>query len=183
MTRKDAGTAYVRSGALRSSHPLLKRVRLNREAGQRPDQHGQEHRHQTDEEAVAELVPEILDEPVSLGQDGLKAVKRWVRRPDEPLELDIAFIAIERDQQHVVDGRQRPDHERDAEYHRRHFGEERPQPMARAERRRTGRAGDAHNCTSLVWSVRIRMITIGISTGRADMTAATPSDGWAASKA
>ena len=29
MTRKDAGTAYVRSGALRSSHRLLKRIRLN----------------------------------------------------------------------------------------------------------------------------------------------------------
>jgi hypothetical protein len=61
--------------------------------------------------------------------DGLKAVEGWVRRPDEALELYIAFIAIERDQQHVVNGRQRPDQERDAEYHRRHFGEKPPQPM------------------------------------------------------
>src|SRR6185503_17109972 len=104
-------------------------------------------------------------------------------RPDEALELYIAFIAIERDQQHVVNGRQRPDQERDAEYHRRHFGEKAPQPMARSEHGRTGRAGYAHNCTFLVWTVRMRMITIGISAGRADRTAATPSDGWAASKA
>ena len=29
MTRNDAGIAYVRSGALTSSHPSLKRIRLN----------------------------------------------------------------------------------------------------------------------------------------------------------
>ena len=44
-------------------------------------------------------------------------------------------------------------------------------------------AADAHSCTSRVWSVRIRRIAIGISTGSADSTAATPSDGRAASKA
>jgi len=36
---------------------------------------------------------------------------------------------------------------------------------------------------SFVWSLRISTITIGISTGRADMTAATPSAGLAVSKA
>ena len=46
-----------------------------------------------------------------------------------------------------------------------------------------GVQGYAHICTSLVWSLRIRTITIGISTGTADITAATPSAGFAASKA
>jgi len=39
--------------------------RAQGEARQRSDHHGQQHRHQPDEDAVAELAPEILDQPVS----------------------------------------------------------------------------------------------------------------------
>ena len=85
--------------------------------------------------------------------------------------------AIERDQQHVVHGRQRPDQERDAEHHRGHLRRRPAAADSAVGAPASRRAGDAHSCTSLVWSVRIRMIAIGISTGRADITAATPSDG------
>jgi hypothetical protein len=88
--------------------------------------HSQEHRHQTNEEAVTELAPEILNQPISLGQDGVEAVERRVRGPQEALELYVAVVGIERDQQHVVDGRQRPQQEHDDEYHRGHFGENSP---------------------------------------------------------
>src|SRR5262245_15411982 len=98
----------------------------------------------------------------------MEAVERWIRRPDDALELDISFVGIERDQQHVVHGRQRPDQEHDGQHHREGFDEHPPRP---------------HNWTSRVWSVRIRMMAIGIRTGRADITTAMPSVGWAASKA
>jgi len=90
---------------LTSSQPLLKRIRPNAKLASDPISTVRKHRHQTNEKAVAELVPEILDQPISLGQYGIEAVERWVRRPDEALELYIPFIAIERDQQHVVNGR------------------------------------------------------------------------------
>ncbi len=46
-----------------------------------------------------------------------------------------------------------------------------------------GRRGGAHNCTSFMRSLRISMITSGISRGRAVMTVATPRRGSAVVKA
>src|SRR5262249_10528280 len=146
---------------------------------------------------------EMLNQPIALGHYCVEAVERRVWRPNDTRELYITFVGIERDQQHVVHGRQRPDQQHDTEYHRDRFSENSPQPIARPAHRPAGWVGDAgatvaahvrasarkgpvlalHNCTSLVWSVRIRMSVIGISTGRADSTTATPSAGWAASKA
>ncbi len=78
----------------------------HREARQRADQHGQNHRQQTDVKAVAELVPEILEIPGLLRHDRAEALERWLGGPDIAVELDFTFFGVERDQQHVVDGRQ-----------------------------------------------------------------------------
>ena len=61
------------------SEPLPSRIRLHREARQGADQHGQHHRQQTDVQAVAELLPEILEVAVVLHQDHAEAVERWLR--------------------------------------------------------------------------------------------------------
>ena len=67
----------------------------------------------------------------------------------------------------------------------RRLGHVAPQPVAAApaDRPRRPVGVGAHSCTSAVRSLRIRMITSGISSGSADITAATPSRGCARSKA
>src|SRR5947208_1704853 len=168
MTRKEAGTAYVSSGTLTSSPTWLERIRPNAKLASDPISTVRIIVHQANEKAVAELMPEVLDEPISLGQDGVEAMERRVRRPDDPLEFDVALVAIERDQQHVVHGCQRPDQQQGAQGEGSQL-DQHPPP--------------AHSCISRVPSARIRMSVIGTSTGRADITAATPSEGWAPSKA
>ena len=130
MTRKDAGTTYVRSGALTSSDPLLKRMRPNEKLASDPMSTVRNIVIRPMKKLLPNWCQKSSTQPVSLGQDDLKAVERRVRRPDEALELYITFVAVERDQQHVVHGRQRPDQEQDAKSHRGHFGESAPQPMA-----------------------------------------------------
>ena len=120
--------------------------------------------------------------PVMLRHDRTEALKRWLGRPDIAVEFDFAFFGIECNQQHVVDGEQRPDQEDAAEHHRGRFGENPSQTVAPTRRLRECQR-DAHSCASLVWSLRINTITIGISTGSADITAATPSAGLPKSKA
>src|SRR5262249_43601669 len=109
--------------------------------------------------------------------DYVEAVERRVWRPDDAVELYITLVRIERDQQHVVHGRQRPEQQHDGERHRGRGGEH-PPPRARPAQRLQA----LHTCTARVWSgrvrsVRIRRIASGISTGRADITTATPRAG------
>src|SRR5262249_25030637 len=133
-------------------------------------------------QAVAELAPEILEVPISLGYDDPKAFKRRVRRPDITGELVITF-RIERDQTHVVNRQERPDQQHDAEHRQGRVGETPPHAIARPARQPAEGRSDAHNCTSVVCTLRISTITSGISTGRADNITATPSSGWPRSNA
>ena len=75
------------------------------------------------------------------------------------------------------------DHKHDAERHSGRLREKPPQSAVPTARRPAGDHSAAHNCTAVVWSLRISIITIGISTGRADNAAATPSSGRLTSKA
>jgi hypothetical protein len=52
-----------------------------------------------------------------LRHDLAKALERWLGRPEIPVELDFPFFRVESDQKHVVDGRERPDQDDDAEHH------------------------------------------------------------------
>src|SRR5205823_8298236 len=97
----------------------------------------------------------------------------------------IAF-GFERDHDHVVERRNRPNQQDDADQRRPGIAQIAPAPgdpphPIRRLRRCYSRAGirryRGHSCTSAVLSLRIRMITSGISSGNADMTAATPSCG------
>src|SRR6202048_3030855 len=119
---------------------------------------------------------------MSLAYDDPKAFERRVRRPDIAGELVITF-GIERDQEHVVNRQERPDQQHDAEHRRGRFGEDAPPAVARPARRPAERRGDAHNSTSIAWTLRISTITSGISTGRADNITAMPSSGWPRSNA
>jgi len=104
---------------------------------------------------------------------------RW---PDVAVELDLPFLGIERDQEQIVHRQQRPNEEDDAERRRTALDEHPPQAPAPAPQA-ADNGRDAHSCTSLVRSRFISTITIGIKSGRADMTAAIPSAGWLRSKA
>src|SRR5947199_49570 len=139
--------------------------RIGRERG---DQHGKDHRREPDVEAVGELPPEVFEIAGVLRQNHAEALERRCRGPEVAAELDLAFLGIERDQQHGVDGDQRPDQQHDAEHHRARFRDEPP---------------ESHSCTTLVWSARISAITSGTSSGRTEIAAATPSAGFAAPKA
>ena len=116
-----------------------------------------------------------------MGQDHAEGIERRLGREDVAGELDFTFFRIEGDQQHVVDREQRPDQQYQAEHHRARFGEK-PTPPAAPASQPAGCHGDAHNCASLVCSLRIMMMMIGISTGTADITAATPRSGLIPSK-
>ena len=117
---------------------------FDRKARQRADEHRQERGRHAEIQAVAELAPEILEVPISLGYDDPKAFERRVRRPDITGELVITF-GIERDQEHVVNRQERPDQQHDAEHRRGRFGEEPAHAVARPVRRPTEGRGDAHN--------------------------------------
>src|SRR5262249_5713450 len=116
-----------------------------------------------------------------LRQDHAEALERGFRWPEVAAELDLAFLRIEGDQQHVVHGQQRPDEQGDAEQDGARRGEEPSEPDA--EGSPLGRHREAHSWMALVWSTRISTMTAGISRGRIDITAATPRAGLAASKA
>src|SRR5207245_10282465 len=160
----------------------------DREAGQRPKRHGQDRDHRPHVYAVRELVPEVLQIPVALGQDTPEALDRPDPRPDVIGEH--VALGLERDHHHVVDGHDRPHDEHDREQQGPRglemvaaaHGTERTRCRSRRGESRLGR-DRAHSCTSAVRSLRIRTITSGITIGSADITAATPSRGWAISKA
>src|SRR5439155_20110006 len=99
---------------------------------------------------------------------------RDLGRIDVAGELDLAFLRIKRDQQHVVERQQRPDQQRDPEQYRTGLGQPAPPLAMPARQPRGGCRRDAHNATSLVWSRRISMITSGISSGNTDTAAAMP---------
>src|SRR6185437_11296464 len=122
-----------------------------------------------------------LKVPVTLGHDDAEAVERRRGRPDRVAE-HVAVLA-DGDQHHVVDRRDGPDHQQDGEHARHRLAEHPPQPIARTPGRSRDGDGGAHSCTSEVRSLCISSMTIGISTGSADITAATPSRGWASTKA
>src|SRR5262249_24313088 len=117
-----------------------------------------------------------------LSHDIEETIERRFGRPEIAGELDFALFGIEGNQEHVVDRCQRPDQDDDAEHYRAGFSNHSPK-LVPPVRRTQARQGAGHHCTSVVWSLCIRMITIGISTGSADITAATPSAGLARSKA
>jgi len=59
-----------------AQHPALPQTHpSNREARQRTDDEGQEHRHQADKEAVAELVPEACEVPKVLCHHDLEGLQ------------------------------------------------------------------------------------------------------------
>ncbi len=152
------------------------------ETGERADEERQEHRRHADIKAVAELVPEIREIPIALGQDDAEALERRLRRPDVVGE-DVA-MRLERDQDDVVDRRQRPDQQDHGKAQRRRLAQVSPQPVAPAPPHRQGlQQRRAHSCTSVVRSFRISRMTSGIISGSADITVATPRSGRATSKA
>ena len=165
-----------------SSAPLLSRNRVTAKLASEPISTVKTIVSRPMIKAVAELVPEIFEISGLLRHDRAEAVERRLRRPDIAVELDLPLFGIERDQEHVVDRQQRPDQQDEAEDHRARFDENPSQPIARARGRpeATAMLTAAPRC---VWSRRISTITIGISIGRADNTAATPSAGSARSKA
>src|SRR5262249_46183823 len=171
---KGGGVAH--QPAVADAHPA------DREARQRADGERQEHRRPADKEAVAELAPEIFKIPVALGDDDPEALEGRLRRPD--IVGEHVAVRLERHRHHVVDRRERPDHEHDAENKRRRLGQVSPQPVVGATADRTAiHRRRTHSVTSVVCSLRISRITSGIIKGSADITTATPSSGLAISKA
>ena len=111
-----------------------------------------------------------------------------IRRPDVVAEHVV--VRLERDHDHVVDRRQRPDDQDDAERQRRRLRSDAAAPVIRAAAAAAGAAVSrfveqdrGHSCTSEVRSLCISIITSGIISGKADITAATPSSGRAISNA
>src|SRR5262249_3948496 len=165
----------------------------DREARHRADHQGEEHRADADVEAVGELVPELLEVPVALGDDDPEAVERRSFGKDRLCEH--VALRFERHHENVVDRNQGPDQHQAGDAEGARFLP--PAQPARAPRalRRQGRDGqaygngdrvvdgDGHSVTSVVRSLRIRISTSGIISGSADSTAATPSSGRATSKA
>ena len=142
------------------------------EADQRSNQYGQHHGRCRHVDAVAELVPEMLEVPVILFPDDAEAVPVPVYRPDHTGEL-VAIVA-QRDQQHVVDRYQRPDEQRDAEKRTADPGPQAATAQARPIVRPNRSECDAHSCTPVNRMRRISSSTAGMRTGNADIIAATP---------
>src|ERR1700730_1859632 len=96
-------------------------------------------------------------------------------------------LVFEGNHDHVVERRNRPNQQEKAHHRSPGIAQvapapgDAPHPLRRPRRRGGNRAGVCrycgHSCTSAVLSLRIRMITSGISSGNADITAATPSCG------
>jgi len=151
------------------------------EARERADRQRQNHGRYADVEAVAELLPEILEVPVALGDHDPEALERRLRW--KHLVGEHVAPRFERHGDDVVDRGERPDEHRDAESERRRLAELAPQPVVRPPRRPAVDGERAHKCTSVVCSLRMRRITSGIISGSADITTATPRSGRAISKA
>ena len=84
----------------------------DREAGQRANEQGQEHYRQADNEAVAELMPEALEIPEGPMDDDAEGLQ--CRRLGMKLPAKDRLVAVERDQPHVVERRDRPDEKHEA---------------------------------------------------------------------
>src|ERR1051325_1472642 len=98
-------------------------------------------------------MPEIFEVPSLLCYSNAEGIKRRFGRPYIAGELNLALFRIERDQKHVVDRRQRPDHEDAAEQHRASGRNGPPQPVA----------STVHSCISLACSIRIIIMASGTS--------------------
>src|SRR5262249_49503420 len=154
----------------------------DREADQRPYEQCQENSGCTDIQTVAELVPEIFKVPIALRRDDPKTVERRLGGPDVIGEHVAA--GFERHRYYVVDRDERPDRDYNAKPDCRRFSQVSAQSVMWLSTNRS-RVYDIgiHNCTSVVRSFRIKIMISGIISGRADITAATPSSGRATSKA
>src|SRR6478736_1963408 len=135
-------------------------------------------------------MPEAFQVPEVLGHHDAETLQRGRLRPNRAAEYP--GVAVQRDLPHVVDRRERPDDEDETESQAHGFDTEALQPVDQrggdAPVRGRGRhspagtpigSGRAHSWPSDGRNRRIRMITSGISTGNADITAATPSRGSA----
>src|SRR5439155_3452680 len=130
-------------------------------------------------------MPEGLEIPMALCEDDPEAVGRRRRRPE--MVAEHVTLGLERHHHHVVKRRNRPHQQDHADEPGAGIRQVTPAPRSAAQliRRSRRRGGDrpgicryrGHSCTSAVLSLRIRMITSGISSGNADITAATPSWG------
>src|SRR5581483_6519631 len=118
-------------------------------------------------------MPETFEVPEAFGEDDIEAVQRRILRPDRARKDGV--MAGKRDDRHVVDRRQRPDDQHDAQHDAGGFHG--AATRAVAPWRNAPGAGDAHSCCSDMRSLRIRMMIRGINTGKAVMTSATPSRG------
>src|SRR6516164_2660467 len=121
---------------------------------------------------------------MAFGEDDPKTLGRRLRRPD--MRHRHIALGFEGHHDDVVDRRQRPQQNHGAECGGPGIGQVAPAPGSAAHplrgtsrgRRRPGvYRYTGHSCASEVFSLRIRMMTSGISNGNADMTAATPSCG------
>ncbi len=146
----------------------------DREARERADAHRERHRPEADDDAVAELAPEMFEQPVLPGPDHLEPFEGKFAWPYDAIEL--FGVVGEGEQQHVVDRQQRPEQHDHADRRRRSVKE--PSPAARAACRRAlmraARQGKAHSCTSVACSLRSSRMATGMVTGSTDSAAARP---------
>src|SRR5262249_11177279 len=192
--RQERGGDHVGEQGRIAEHPAVANAHpTDCEARHRADHQGEEHRADADIEAVGELVPELLEVPVALGDDDPEALERrpgWKDRFGEHVAL-----RFERHHEYVVDRNQGPDQHQDGDADRAHLLPPAQPARAPCALRRQGHDGQAygngdrvldgncHSVTSVVRSLRIRISTSGIMSGNAVSTAATPSSGRATSKA
>ncbi len=157
--------------ALAQAHPAQRKTR------QRADHHGQQHRRDAQIDAVGELMPEMIHQPVIFRPDRTEAGEIGIRRPEAAGEF--IGVGIERHQDHVVDRQQRPDQQPDAKGDAGRLGPQPPPASARPKCRPAARRAQhgAHNCTPVARVRRINQITTGIRMGSADIIAATPRSG------
>src|SRR5262249_23144320 len=139
------------------------------ETGQRPDGQDQQRDSDADEETVAHLVPECLEQPVGLAEHDAERMRAWRDRIDGGREHFLLVLHGHADD--VVDGQQRQN-----EQHRRQ------QRHANAIEH-AAQTSCGHIVTSLRRSWRISRIASGISSGSAVSTVAMPSLGSPSSNA
>src|ERR1700751_4215473 len=118
-------------------------------------------------------MPETFEVPEAFSDDDIEAVQCRIFRPDGAGK-DVV-VGRERDDDHIVNRRQRPNDQHDAQQHGGGF----PRATGRAVApwRKMPGAGDTHSCPSDMRSLRIRMKIRGINTGKAVITSATPRRG------
>src|SRR5262249_30101064 len=150
----------------------------DRKGGQRADGEGQRRDGDTDEEAVAHLVPERLEQPVGLPEYDAERMRTGRDREDGGAEHFLFLLHRHADD--VVDRQQRPDEQHGRQQAYAGVVERAPEcPVVRA----AVRALRGHIVTSLRRSWRISRITNGISKGSAVSTVAMPRPGSPSSKA